>query len=209
MPFYKVVIRGTADGQDIQNILYYSTITPDTLTFDSDAAVELGGDVGNAWQTSIMPRLPNNYVLHGTTVSLIDENGDVIGPFSVEVPDIATGSGIDPTATPGLVTIGAFQTVPVAQYPTHPNPKRSYLAIGPLTETSVGDRGEIVPAGTFDAAFIPFLTQGHLVGPTNYVPYRIGRTTPTSVSGVGEVVGAVMRPYASFRRSRLYSPRGT
>lgn len=213
--FYKVLLRGAAVGQEINNILYYAPLIPVNEEFNESDAEGLGEAVGAAWLAQIVPLLSGIYNFEGTDVSMVDETGAILSPFVVSVP--GTGSGVSGNNVdgPGNVLIAKFNCTPVAEAAGHPVPRRSYLALGPLVTESIGTSGLIVGQENWQTACAAAFTQGHLVNAVSFVPYRIGRQGPPTAeepagrpAGVGRVHSIVARPYASYRRSRLFSPTG-
>lgn len=207
--FYKVSILGTAAGQDITNILYYSAGTPDTLTWDAGVAADLGQSVLDAWIEQIVALMPNAYTLTGADVSMVNEDGEVTSPYTVSVADTAVGAQGGAIATAGMCAIVKFNCEPATLLNTHPVPKRSYIAVGPLSEAQVDPDGTLTVQAAYQTAATPAFTQGHLIGLQEFEPYRVGRTVGIVPAGVGKVVGAVVRPFSSFRRSRLRAPSGS
>jgi hypothetical protein len=207
--FYKCLVKGTAAGQAVNNILYYSTVAPDAIVWDASVATALGQAVVDAWEESALNAYPQAYAFSGVDVSMVDEDGEVSSPFTVSV--VGTGAGVysDLLATPGITAILKFNCSPAVLVNARPVPKRSYLAIGPLAEGWVADDGLYTQASRTAQYVGPAVTQGHLIGATPFVPYRVGRTEGARVAAVGLVVSSVVRPYASFRRSRLRRPSGS
>lgn len=206
--FYKVVVQGTAMGQDINNILYYSTATPDVVSWDADAAAELGQDVADAWVETALPLLPAEYSFSGTVVSMVNEDGVTISPFTVPVADTGTGGSASAIGTVAQVLIYKFNCNPATLVNAHPVPRRSYIAFGPMLESQINPGGQIATPAGFQTMGDALFTQGHLVGAANLVPYRVGRTVGSTQAGVGRVVSGIVRPFSSFRRSRLTRPTG-
>lgn len=213
--FYKVVLRGVASGQEVNNILYYAPAVPTGETFSESDANTLGAAVNSAWKTEILPSLASQYAFNGCDVSMVDEDGKILSPFVVSVSDSGTGGDVGAPETVAMVVIAKFNCTAVAEAAPHPVPRRSYLAIGPISSLIAGASGLVANPAAFTALFTSAFTQGHLVNATQYLPYRVGRTKeatetdPTTVlAGVGRVHSVVCRPYVSFRRSRLFSPTG-
>lgn len=213
--FYKVALRGVAAGQEIINVLYYAPIDPSSEAFIEADASDLGAAVNAAWKAEIMPALASTYVFQGSDVSMVDEDGRILSPYVVSVSD--TGNGADATApeTVGMVLIAKFNCTPVSQVPGHDVPRRSYLAIGPVSSAVMGASGLVASPSSYTSIFTDAFTQGHLINTLLYYPYRIGRTKTATAedpnpppAGVGRVHSVVCRPYVSFRRSRLFSPTG-
>ena len=206
--FYKVAVKGTAGGQEIINVLYYSTLAPDTLTWDAGVAEDLGQAVLDAWAETFIPWYPQAYTLQSADVSMVNEDGAVTSPFTVTVVDPITGAQANGLATPGQCIIAKFNCEPVTLVNSHPVPKRSYLALGPQGEANIGDDGAFAQVANWQTASTAVLTQGHLIGVTEYLPHRVGRTTTANAAGVGRVTAVIIRPFASFRRSRIRKPTG-
>jgi hypothetical protein len=213
--FFKVLVRGISQGQEINNTLYYGDLVPGTITFSTSDAEDLGQAVNAAWKTNVLPLISSQYAFQGCDVSVVDENGEIRSPFVVSVSD--TGAGADATAIdgPGRVFIAKFNCTPVAEASGHPVPRRSYVAIGPITGTNIGTTGILTNQATLQAAVATALTGSHLVGLGPVYPYRVGRTVAPSTAdpngvtaGVGRVNSLIVRPYSSFRRSRMASPTG-
>lgn len=213
--FYKVVLRGVVSGQEINNILYYGSLIPIGEDFDETDATELGEAVNDAWIAQILPQLVSGYAYQGCDVSMVDESGSILSPFVVSVVDSGAGGQIQAPDGPGSCVIAKFNCTPVAEASGHPVPRRSYLAVGPLHTEQIGTSGLLTGLATWQNAFTAAFTQGHLLTSGPVVPYRVGRDHPRSASdptivpgGVGRVHSVVARPYASFRRSRMFSPTG-
>lgn len=213
--FYKVLLRGAAVGQEVNNILYYAPIDPSNEDFNEDDAADLGEAVGSAWSTQIMPLLSGIYNFEGTDVTKVDERGEILSPFVVSVPGTGTGGSGNNVDGPGNVLIAKFNCTPVSQATGHPVPRRSYVAVGPLVTESIGTSGLIVNQEAWQTACAAAFTQGHLINTLQFLPYRVGRQgapTPEEPAGrpagVGRVHSIIARPYASYRRSRLFSPTG-
>lgn len=214
--FYKAVVQSTAVGQDIVNVLYYAPLVPGDLPFEAGLATDLGEAIAAAWGAEIISELSNLIDPVSVEMSMVDEDGVTVSPFTVSVPLGGSSMIGNPLSTAGMTAIFKFNCEPVAEAPGHPVPRRSYIAVGPLTDDQVLNDGALSTAATLSPALIAATTQGHLVGGTQFVPYRVGRTEPPSpeypdgvTAGVGRVVSGILRPYASFRRSRLRRPSGS
>lgn len=213
--FYKVVLRGVAAGQEINNILYYSPIDPSFISFLEADASDLGAAVNAAWKNQVFGVLASTYAFQGCDVSMVDENGEILSPYVVSVPDTGNGGDAIAPETVGMVLIAKFNCTPVSQVAPHPVPRRSYLAIGPITAAQGGASGLVDTPSNKTTAFTAAFAGSHLINGTIFYPYRVGRTTAPSaenpdgtLAGVGRVHSVVCRPYVSFRRSRLFSPTG-
>ena len=149
-------------------------------------------------------------------MSMVDEDGATVSPFVVSVPKTAVGNAGAPASTAAQVLIYKFNCEFVSEAPGHSVPRRSYLAIGPIPEANIDPDGSITNAATWEGALDAALLDGHLVNLVDFVPYRVGRTpeptlanpTPTP-AGVGRVVNGLVRPFSSFRKSRMRRPSGS
>ena len=213
--FYKVLVRGISQGQEINNILYYGDLVPGNISFDEGDATDLGTAVNSAWITKILPLLSNQYAFQGCDVTVVDEDGEIRSPFVVSVPSTGSGGDVSAIDGPGRVFIAKFNCTPVAEAVGHPVPRRSYLAVGPISGANIGTTGILLNQTLLQSEASAALTGSHLVGLGPMYPYRVGRTVAPSTSdpsgvtaGVGRVHSLIVRPYASFRRSRMASPTG-
>lgn len=213
--FYKVVVRGVAAGQEINNILYYAPAVPINESFNEDDALDLGTAVNAAWKAQVLAGLASTYSFQGSDISMVDQTGGILSPFVVSVPDTGAGGDVTAPETVGMVLIVKFNCTPVSEADGHPVPRRSYLAIGPITAAVPGASGLIPNPSAYTATYTAAFAQGHLINATQYVPYRVGRNGPPTAefpqgrpAGVGRIHSLVCRPYVSFRRSRLFSPTG-
>lgn len=207
--FYKAVVQGTALGQEINNILYYSTLAPDALGWDAGVAADLGQSIADAWVETALPLLPTEYQFEGVVMSMVNEDGVTTSPYTVPVSDTGTGASASAIGTVAQVLIYKFNCDPVTLINPHPVPRRSYVAFGPMLESQINPNGQIATPAGFQTMGDALFTQGHLIGATEYLPHRVGRTVGSTSAGVGRVVNGIVRPFSSFRRSRLFKPTGS
>lgn len=205
----KVVINGSAFGQNINNILYYAQA--DGQSFPAypsaeiaDLADTLSADLVVDWCAA----LPDEYTLHNFALSTVDERGVTNSPYdvieTVEALGVQGGAGVGAM----LCAIIPFQTLATASADL--NLKRSYLAFGPLPETFVDDDQSITAAAaTLIADILLILGTNRSGSVSDYAPVRVGRTVAPAPTRVGIVNGISLRPYASIRKSRMVNPRGT
>lgn len=207
--FWKARLIGSALGQDIQNILYYGPLVPGVGVFDPGVGQELGEAINDAFKASVLPYLTSRYSFQGCVLSEVDADGTVTSPYEVVVP--ATGNGGDDGHTTGadMVAIVALFTESFPTAGGRPVPKRSYLALGPITVNGVGTDGILMWTQATRNAIVAWATGGHQVGASVVVPYRVTRPTPRRATGaLGRVVSAQVRPYKSQRESRERTPTG-
>lgn len=211
MPFYypKVTIKGVAGGQNIINILYFGDDAGDYfLTYPSAEIVDIGTTLDEALTEDWLGALPDEYSLVEYAISTVDERGVTNSPNDVIFPVNQAGVQGGTQAGVMLCAIVPFQTNVAPNGAL--NLKRSYIAYGPVNDTFVDDDQSLT--ASFAALMAPILiTLGStLVGSVGeYVPVRIGRTVNPAPTRVGVVSAISLRPYASVRRSRMKSPRGT
>lgn len=205
--FYKTVLRAIVGPEEFNTILYYGTVVPSVSTFDAGIAEDLGTAVGAAWIAEMLPLLPTQYNFQSIDVSMVDQDGVTTSPYVVTVATPGTGASVNTLDTYAQCLIAKFNCTPLAET-GHPVPRRSYIAIGPLGSEHIAPGGILLNQSTWQTAVEDAVTGGHLVGATSYVPYRIGRTKGLVSAGNGRVVAVTVRPYTSFRRSRLVSPTG-
>lgn len=213
--FYKTTLRAIVSNQEVVNVLYYAPQIPTNLTFDPDVAQDLGEAVGLAWLNQMQAAMVTQYNHQSVDVSMVDDDGVTVSDYIVSVPSVWSGARALTLDTYAQVAIAKFTCATVAESAPHRVPRRSYLAIGPVPSEDIAPGGIYLFQSTLQAALSAATTGGHLIGATSYVPYRVGRTVAPSttdpdgiLAGVGRVVSLTVRPYTSFRRSRLISPTG-
>mgnify|MGYP001381376337 CR=1 FL=1 len=206
--FYKAVVHHTLNQQEVLNVLYYRPPVPDTASWSADVATQLGQAVEAAWRTTMLPRFSSLVALRRVEMSAVNERNEVISPYTIAVPATGTGAQIGATNGPGPVMIVAFQTVATTLVNMPRVPKRSYVALPWVVDTQIANDGTVVTVANDLTALNAVLTQGHLVNAVQFSPVRIGRPNHQDIPAVGDVQGIIIRPYASFRRSRMNPPSG-
>lgn len=214
--WYKVVVKATALTQEVNTILYYGTQTPSTITWDPAVAEDLGELVGSAQASSFTAQLPTVFEWQSADISMVDDDGETVSPYIVTVPLGGTGALSEAVDTVAMVAIAKFNCNFVSESSPHSVPRRSYVCIGPVLASQIGQGGALSNVAALQAGAETAFTQGHLISGTIYDPYRIGRTVAPStadpdgsLAGVGKVVSVTVRPYVSYRRSRLIRPNGS
>lgn len=207
--FYEVTIIGTAQGQVINNVLYYLRDVGVPGLFDQAEAIAVGDAALDNWVANVLPSLSSSYALQGCNVDFIDENRTSLAPFLQGRSRSGAGGSAGTLDTPALVMIVSFQTTFIASGTGLRNPRRSYLALGPLNNAQVGDggalaltAGEIIDVTDALEASLTLST-----GPT-LPPARVGTDNADGEPSAGIIASATIRPYASFRRSRLRPASG-
>lgn len=207
--YYKLAVEATFATQNIVNILYYGT---DEWGAFSDFEESIANDIAASFVSDIAPTwldaMTLAYTINQLTMSFVNQHGASETPFPVVVPVGLSGTINGATAGQFITSILAFNTTTAIDADL--NVKRSYLAFGPLPEDFVADNGSIVPSYGDLLADVRDLLVVPLEGSLNlYAPVRVGRTPPASPTRVGRIISGIVRPFASTRKSRKYTPRGT
>lgn len=207
--FYRVSVEGTATAQSIANILYYVDDATGTAVFDPTIMGDLALAVVNMWGSDVAPHLSSLYSGTLVQVTLIDEEQTTLSPYGVDAANTASGADSGDLDTPGVSVVVGFRTTFMSEGQTARVPKRSYLALGPIVSTRVANNGlQQLSAGAITD--IEEALARTLEGiETNFRPCRVGRVSPENGPSFGEVVDAQVRPFATFRRSRITRPSGS
>lgn len=206
--FGKVRTKGIFQGQEIVNLLYYAIDGQPNFPFDVAQMTDLAETVALEVLTQSNNVLPSTFAWTEVGVTIVDERGVTVSPFEVVEQVNLPGSLVEDTDGQAQVAIVSFQVVPRLGTPAGVPPKRTYIALGPLVSASVNAQGQLTWNSTLKAQVAGYYStpiEGNLA---NYVPVRVGRQPSPALPTYGDVVGAVVRPYSSFRRSRLVRPSG-
>ena len=208
MGFYRADLRMTYRGQAMQNTLWYRDRDPFSGDLIEQAAL-LGEKLNAHFFPALGAVLPT--IIHETAhfdewavmpleaigfgpalstpiVTVIDRDGSAGG----EVMLPANVGILRFVLRPGLITSGLYQ------------PRRSYLAVGPLSEIHVDEDGRLtdsVYGGWSDAAEVFALNVGTVAGAGGWAPVRYGNNG--TLQGFAEVDGCTPRRATSWRRSRM------
>lgn len=204
--FYKVVAEGLAGDQVVDNIFFYVDESTDTAAFDPAKM----GDLALAFDEQVLgvmcTGLSTEYAGQQITVSVVDESNVVTSPYEVFVGSDQVGAVSGATPGFGACAIYGFRVGPFGPNPAARVPKRSYIALGPLSIAHVAPDGEYTASGTIRnniTLALASVVEGVL---GSYRPCRVGRPSGTSVPSWGYVVGSVSRPNTSNRKSRRRRP---
>jgi len=209
MAVVKMRLNGSAGGQEIDSLLYYTSENGIPINPTPTQLLEFGEEWLTVNALNWTNGLPSVYNLNGLTLSVLDLRGVTISPFEVQVPADVPGLQSSNVDTVALCAILRFYTVP---NPTEGGRamKRSYLCYGPLSSDFVLTTGEITGAGIvqLDNAL------GAVTTPVNttsfeFSPVRTGRTVAPAPIAVAPVFSATLAPYARWRNSRSLSASGT
>jgi hypothetical protein len=217
MALYKVVLRGSFQGQAINNILYYRT----GLGFDI-GGLTLGGtkEVADAVKAivwaGLRPSLSTNYELQQIDSYVYnDQTFDLQyqSPFTLGVAEMGMCSDAEYNG-PAVCAIMKFvleNHVLIANGPKPP--KRGYLAIGPLSDGQVNSDGslnlETARRAAWDIACAVCANNVETILPVPAVFYPVrvhmdvvGIVGKLKITSFSDIQAAVMRHFTSFRKSR-------
>lgn len=207
MGFYRADLRGTYEGQLMQNTLYYRDRDP----FSGDLIVqsELLGSALNAHffpaLSALLPAvIPLGY--HWDTwaimpLTAVGFEPALATPVLVEIDRDSAGDAN--ALPPGNVVIISFilRNGPIGSglY----QPRRSYIAVGPVAEPNVQNDGRLnsgALGGYNDLADLFAENVGTVAGVGGWAPVRYGNNG--LLQGFAELDGAAARPVVSYRKSR-------
>ena len=208
MGFYRADLRSSCLGQQFLNTFWYRDRDP----FSGDL-IDQSELLGEALNTHFFPALGAIMpaIVHEECTweewAIMPLEAIGFGP-ALSAPVVvtigrtggATGSVLPPATVgiisfnlrPGLITSGLYQ------------PRRAYVAIGPIAEAQVDDAGLISDpsyAAWQDTADVMAANVGTVLGAGGWAPVRYG--TNGTLQGFAEVDGATARRVVSFRRSRM------
>jgi hypothetical protein len=217
MAIYKVVLRGSFQGQAINNILYYRNGIGIDLS-----GLTVGGtkEVADGVKAIVWPALRlvlptaydlqsiDSYVYNDQTFDLLYQSPFTLG---VQEPGQAETSGYNGPAPCAIMKFILENHVVLANGPKPP--KRGYLAIGPLADHSINDDGSLDLASTaqlrWDAVCAVMANNVETILPIPAVFYpirvhmdKVGIGEKLKITSFADVQAAVMRHFCSYRRSR-------
>ena len=217
MALYKVVVKGSCQGQAINNILYYRTgIGVDISGFTVGGTKEVADAVKAMIWPALKEVLPpayelqqiDSYVYNEQTFDLLYE-----APYTVGVQDfgVAGDGNLNGPAPCAIMKFILENHVILVDGPRPP--KRGYLAIGPMPDLLINDDGSLkLDAGfnlKWDAlcAVMANNVETILPIPAVFFPVRVhmdkvGIIPKFKITSFSDIQAAVMRHFCSYRRSR-------
>lgn len=219
MAIYKVVLKGSCQGQAINNILYYRNgIGVDISGLTVGGTKEVADAVKAIVWTGLKEVLPDSYQLQQIDSYVYgDQDFNLIyqNPYTVGVQE----NGLIPVDThpmngPAPCAILKFILEShVALVNGIGAPKRGYLAIGPIVDDWIEDDGSLkldTPRQLiWDAvcAVMANNVETILPIPAVFFPirvhmFKVGPLFPLKIVGWADIQAAVMRHFCSYRRSR-------
>lgn len=212
--FYRVVMNGSASGQDIKNILYYRIgVGIDLSLFDFAGAEALAGAVKDQVWSKMKAVLTNEYRLDTIDVSPINDEFELVYqmPFSLTVNE--PGEEVGASYGPACCANFKFVLEPTNILNGIKPPSRGYVAVGPIPASNVLEDGFLNPpvmAGVAYTGLRSALAQNLevlLPVPTIWYPIRLKQTRILGGlihwESFADIKGCVVSRRASFRRSRM------
>lgn len=217
MQFYEIVARGHQDTGLVINTWWYRREVLTGPPVNADLANLLAG-----WQTFMQPKylavMVNNYRLDQVDCYGYNDTFERAPFLPVSSPPDLPGTGSPGVVNPFAVAIFSCRLEPVragrhkdktGAIVTRPV-RRGYLAIGPLLSGWVVSSGRVEPTMRTS---LPWLTLRDALaaniadpsaGGAPFIPVRVSKPLPKETArGYGDVKGAVIREFASTRRSRM------
>jgi hypothetical protein len=212
--FYRVVMNGSASGQDIKNILYYRIgVGVDLSAFDFAGAEALAHAVKDQVWPAFRHWLTNDYQLETIDVSPINDEFELMYqmPFSLAVGQ--PGDGVGVSMGPAACVNIKFNLEPLTILNGIKPPSRGYIAYGPIESVHIGEDGYVRTEDLASdklptvAAAIAQNLEVLLPVPTIWFPVRLKQSRILGGlvhwESYADVKGAVVSRRGSFRRSRM------
>ena len=217
MALYKVVLRGTFQGQAINNILYYRLgVGFDIGGLTLGGAKECADAVKTFVWTAMKPLMSSMYELQQIDSYVYgDQTFNLLynAPYSVGVQEYGTNADetFNGPAVCAICKLVLENHIVLVNGPTPP--RRGYLAIGPLSDGQVANDGSLMLDGGWNLFWDAFCAvvannvETILPIPAVFFPVRvhmdkIGPGLQLTITSFADVQAAIMRHYTSYRRSR-------
>ena len=213
---YKVVLNGSFQGVNIQNVLYYR------LGIGIDfGGLGLGGgeEVAKAVDATIKPKLLDcqheDYSLDSISAYVIDSTTFQLYyqlPYTLTVNEVGARGGY--TDGPANVLILRYTLEPIAIVGNGPKPpKRGYFALGPVISEWIDNGGHYLNTGIGDTGNKVQALCDALAGniawavPASvFYPIRVHQEKILGIFNIvsyADISACGPRPLSSFRRSRV------
>lgn len=217
MSLYKVVLKGSYQGQSIDNILYYrSGVGLDISGLTVGGTKEVADAVKAIVWTGLRPVMTDQYELQQIDSYAYDDQTFHLlyqNPFTLGVGEHGThltGAQIGP-ANCAILKFILESHVILVNGPKPP--KRGYLAIGPLLEDQIDDDGALTMSNGWNlkwdvvCAVMANNVETILPIPAVFFPVRVhmdkvGIALKLEITSFADIQAAVMRHFTSYRRSR-------
>ena len=210
MGFYRADMRYSYAGQYMQNTLHYRDRDPFTGDLVTQSQL-LGEKLNDHFFPDLLGQWQSVYPTSAQLIewAIMPYDQATFGP-ALSSPVLVSigknGNGDDAVLPPGMVVIMRFLLRTAVLTSGLYQPRRSYLAIGPVAESHVDENGILEPSsrdwfnvlGTIFAGNV-----GTAGGVGGWAPVRFGEgPAPLHLRGFAEVDGCTVRSTASYRKSR-------
>jgi hypothetical protein len=218
MALYKAVLKGSFQGQAINNILYYRNgVGIDISGLTLGGTKELADAVKAIVWTGLKPVMVTSYTLNQIDVSVYnDQTFDLMyqQPFTLGVQEPGTGSATDFNGPAPCAILKFILESHVILVNGPRPPKKGYLAIGPLADQQIMDDGSLlldtvnqikwdVVCGVMANNVETILPIPAVFYPVRVHMDKVGIGLKLKITSFADVQAAVMRRFTSFRRSRM------
>lgn len=214
---YKISTKATYLGQSIVSTFYYNdfaeVITDDALAVNSRELI------ANEFLNHILDAvliLPLQYDLNMIDIRVAGEAGFFLDSGPIEISPVIQGGNPNTADGGGPTLIIKALLNPI--FSSGFVPKSGYWAWGPISDTLIGPDGAhnlpLIDEQLLETKFsVPLQIFPSPVSPTELfiIPVKVskrGINPGQAFTGVNRVVGATVRPFTSFRRSRVTKPTG-
>ena len=212
--FYRVILNGSASGQDIKNILYYRAgVGVDMSGFPFAGAEDLAGNIKQELWPAMKNLMCNQYTLETIDVSPINNEFELIYqmPHSLLVGE--TGAQTGASYGPAACLNYKFLLEPTSIVNGIKPPSRGYLALGPIAADKVTEDGYVTAAWYDHAENLALMAalssniEQLLPVPQTWYPIRLKQSRILGGlvhwESYADIKGCVLSRRASFRRSRM------
>jgi len=213
--FYKAVLNGSANGQDIKNILYYrSGVGVDMTGLPLAGAAALAGNIKQEIWPKMKSFMCNQYTLETIDVSPINDEFQLIYqmPHSEVVGEQGTQTLV--SLGPAVCAIFKFGLEPTSILNGIKPPSRGYLAVGPIPANWIDEEGHfqnvnLESANAVDGLAAAFAQNIEQLVPAPQTWYPIRLKQSRILGGLihwesyADISSCMMTRRASFRRSRM------
>ena len=212
--FYKVILNGSAQGQDIKNVLYYrSGLGVDVSGLTLAGTQALAGNIKQEVWPKLKAVMNSEYTLETIDVSAINDEFQLVYqmPYSEVVQE--QGSNTNAIGGPALVANVKFNLEPTSIVNGIKPPSRGYIALGPM---AVGDLQEsgywstgMMTSQVWADVCTALSSNIEQLLPVAFVWFPVRLKQSRILGGLihwesySDVKGAVLSRRASFRRSRM------
>lgn len=206
--WYKTVIHGNAEGQDITNTIYHGDISSFVVDDGASTRSTFLNDLDTNLTADLRAVMPSSYTLNRYINTVVSGRNETVSDFEVEKVINLQGTRAGSTAAVANCGILAFRNSSISGLTGNVVPKKTYMAMSPLLEGDVGQDGSwTFPSVPYDNLIAALMTTIP-VGFGTYSFVRIGAHRVIGNDRVGLVASISPRPFTSWRRSRAFTPSG-